>query len=79
MKPFGFSLPGDFYDAITRRNKGRKANVASGKKETEYPIWHKLRKAAVCFPCRQEQRHLLSAPPSVTLYREIEPGARMTE
>jgi len=71
LKPFGFSLPGDFYDASSYEGcKGRKANVARGKR-TEYPIWYKLRKAAGCFPCSQAQRHLMQYRPFVPLYRKF--------
>lgn len=58
LKPLGFSRPGKFFRYITLDgHRWRKASVASGKM-SEYPIGHKLRKAADSFPCRQAQRSL---------------------
>ena len=48
LKPCGFSRPGDFSIQSGRRAQG--AQGKSGKrKNTEYPIWHKSRKAAGFF------------------------------
>ena len=70
MKLFGFSLPGCLRYLPHGGRKCHKANV-SDVKRTEYPIWHKLRKAAGRFPCSQVKRRLPSALPSVSLYRKI--------
>ena len=45
------------------------ASVDEGKR-TEYPIWHKLRKAAGCLPYSQARRHLPLCRYSVFLYQK---------
>ena len=72
VKPFRASWSGKpfFVQFLTADNRENKASVRS-EDFTEYPIWHKLRKAAGRFPCSQVKRRLPSALPSVSLYRKI--------
>ena len=72
VKPFRASWSGKpfFVQFLTADNRENKASVRS-EDFTEYPIWHKLRKAAGCFPCSQAKRHLLPYRPFVSLYRKI--------
>ncbi|OFK42640.1 hypothetical protein HMPREF2815_23695 [Bacteroides sp. HMSC068A09] len=69
VKPFRASWSGKpfFVQFLTADNRENKASVRS-EDFTEYPIWHKLWKAAGKSSVRKRQRHLTFLPSAVPLH-----------
>lgn len=69
VKPFRASWSGKpFYvQPLTADTGENKASVRS-EDFTEYPIWHKLWKAAGKYSVRKLQRHLMFLPSAVSLH-----------
>ena len=69
VKPFRASWSGKpfFVQFLTADNRENKASVRS-EDFTEYPIWHKLWKAAGKSSVRKRQRHLKFLPSAVPLH-----------
>ena len=63
LKPCGFSRPGDFFDTIRTRAQGAQGKRGK-RKNTEYPIWHKSRKAAGFFTQASRRRSLAAVTAS---------------
>ena len=73
VKPFRASWSGKpfFVQFLTADNRENKASVRS-EDFTEYPIWHKLWKAAGKYSVRKRQRHLTFLPSAVPLHVQNE-------